>query len=428
MPTFKEDWKKAKTAFEQATAKKKPSATFLGHFNKGSGIGSALESADKAKTAGDLQKAMTSFQKAYMEYLGILDKAIADPKTTPVADKPAYAEAVKKLKTALQAIHTSAGDTMQSLVDAGAKVKDKVDPTLLRKYADGEKAVKAHTAERLALAKSLETVLAGYKSKGVEAAAANAIKQAQAAKSAKASGNTMGADVAAGASAKFADQASDLLEQITSHWKEKSTTGDMIKLRLDPAFGDVPPEKKAAYQKDAGAAWQATEKVQRDVNTYIASLRAEVLKANTAAEGAEAFRMGPVTPATLLKRIADVKTRMETIEGGTLGKYGGKVAGVREQQKTWAAKAAKDPNLKAGLQKQWGQLKTEHEFALVQTAQQVTELKEIENRLKVIPDDDKGVKAALADATVVLTRVRKTAQDYTTQGTQLVKELETYLG
>ncbi|MDX2132390.1 MAG: hypothetical protein SFY69_10095 [Planctomycetota bacterium] len=427
MPTFKEDWKKAKTAFEQATAKKKPSATFLGHFNKGSGIGSALESADKAKTAGDLQKAMTSFQKAYLEYLGILDKAIADPKTTPIADKPAYAEAVKKLKAALESIHTSAGDAMQTLVDAHAKLKDKVDPQALKKFAEGEKAVKEHTAKRLALAKSLESVLAGYKSKGVETAAANAIKQAQAAKAAKNSGNTMGADIAAGASAKFAEQASKLLEEINLAWKAKSTTGEMIELRLDPAFSDVPPEKKAAYQKDAGAAWQATEKVQRDVNTYIAALRSEVLKANTAAEGAEAFRMGKVTPDTLIKRIAEMKTRLESIEGGTLGKYGGKVAGVREQQKTWAAKAAKDEKLKEGLTKQWGQLKSEHQFAIAQTAQQITEMKEIESRLKGIPTDDKAVGKAHADALAVLIRVRNTAQDYSTQGTLLVKELETYL-
>lgn len=427
MPTFKEDWKKAKAAFETATAKKKPSATFLGHFNKGSSIGSTLEAADKAKTAGDLQKAMASFQKAYMEYLGILDKAIADPKTTPVADKAAYAEACKKLKAALQAIHSSADTTMQSLVDAGTVKKDKIDPQLVRKYAEGEKAVKAHTAQRAALAKTLETVLAGYKSKGVEAAAANAIKQAQAAKAAKSSGNTMGADVAAGAAERFAEQATDLLEEISAAWKEKSTKGEMIELRTDPAFADVPPEKKAAYQKEAGVAWQATEKAQRDINTYVAALRTEVLKANTAAEGAEVYRMGKTTPDILLKRITEIKSRLEVIAGGTLSKYGDKVAGVREKQKDWAAKAAKDANMKPALIKQWTQLKQEHEFALAQTAQQITEIKETETRLKGIPTDDKAVKTAHADATTTLTKVRTTAQDYTTQGTLLVKELATYL-
>jgi len=298
----------------------------------------------------------------------------------------------------------------------------------LKKWAEGEKAVKLHTSQRQALAKSLETVLSGYKSKGTEAAAANAIKHAQAAKSAKASGNTMGADVSAGTSARFAEEAGSLLEAITSNWKEKSTTGEMIRLRLDPAFADVPPEKKAAYQKEAGAAWQATEKVQRDVNTYIAALRAEVLKATTAAEAAEAFRIGKVTPDAYIKRITDMKTRLETIEGGTLGKYGGKVAGVREQQKTWAGKAATDAKLKEGLMKQWGQLKSEHEFAIAQTAQHLTEMNEIQNRLKGIPLDDKGVKEAVTATMVVLNRVRKTAQDYGTQGTLLVKELQAYLG
>jgi len=68
MAKFKEDWKKAKTAFETATQKKKPSASFLGVFNKGTGISAALESADNAKTAGDLQKAMATFQKTYVDY------------------------------------------------------------------------------------------------------------------------------------------------------------------------------------------------------------------------------------------------------------------------------------------------------------------------------------------------------------------------
>ena len=101
MTTFKDDWKKAKTEFTTATQKNKPSASLLGMFNKGSGISSALEDADKAKTAGDLQKAMASFQKSYEEYTKTLDKAFADPKVTPVADKSAYADAVKKLKTEL---------------------------------------------------------------------------------------------------------------------------------------------------------------------------------------------------------------------------------------------------------------------------------------------------------------------------------------
>src|SRR5437762_10599134 len=96
MPTFKADWTKAKADFTRATSAKKPSASFLGVFNKGSGIGSALESCDKAKTAGELYNAMKAFKTAFDDYVKTLDKAIADPKVTPAADKPAYAQAVTK--------------------------------------------------------------------------------------------------------------------------------------------------------------------------------------------------------------------------------------------------------------------------------------------------------------------------------------------
>ena len=80
MTTFKEDWKTAKTAFTTATQKKKPSATLLGVFDKGTGISSALESADKAKTAGDFQKAMVAFRKAFDDYVKTLDRRSPTPR------------------------------------------------------------------------------------------------------------------------------------------------------------------------------------------------------------------------------------------------------------------------------------------------------------------------------------------------------------
>ena len=80
MTTFKEDWKTAKTAFTTATQKKKPLATLLGVFDKGTGISSALDSADKAKTAGDFQKAMVAFRKAFDDYVKTLDRRSPTPR------------------------------------------------------------------------------------------------------------------------------------------------------------------------------------------------------------------------------------------------------------------------------------------------------------------------------------------------------------
>jgi hypothetical protein len=435
MTTFKQDWKTAKTAFTAATQKKKPSATLLGFFDKGPGISSALESADKAKTAGELHKAMTAFQTSYTDYLKTLDKAVADPKVTPVADKTVYANEVKKLKAALQAIHQSADRTMQSLVDAGAKMKDKVDPAELRKSAEraakeqaAEKTFREHTARRVALAQGLAKVLQGYKSKGIEAAAANAVKQAQAAKAAKAQGNTMGADVAAQTSARFAEQAADLMAEITKDWNGRSQKGEMIELRGDSGVGgDLAPSKAAAIKKEGAAAWEATEKVQREVQVYLAALRSVIARGDTAAESADAFRIGATTLTTYLKRIADIKTRLDALKNGVISKYAQKVATVRSRQEELSKQPAKTPEETQGRKKMWHQLKAEHQNAVAQAGQTIEELKETQRRLEGIPQDDKAVAIATVGAAEVLVAARKLADFYAEQGPQLIKELDTYL-
>jgi hypothetical protein len=202
----------------------------------------------------------------------------------------------------------------------------------------------------------------------------------------------------------------------------------MIDLRLDGGFNaDLPPDKAETLKRENGAAWNTTEKAQRDINAYLGTLRTEVLKATTAAEGAEQYLVGRMTPEVHLKKIAEITTRLQTIEGGTLGKYGLKIGETRVKQKDWATKAANDSNLRTGLMKQWTDLKSEHEFALSQTAQQLAEMGEIEKRLKGIPRDDKRVQVGVTGAVDVMNRVRKLAQDYTTQGGLLVKELQAYI-
>lgn len=75
------DWKTAKKRFEAATGKKKPSAKFLGVFNKSSGIESAVTAIDKAmdkKDAAALQKACAAFEKTVSEYCKLLAAAAKD--------------------------------------------------------------------------------------------------------------------------------------------------------------------------------------------------------------------------------------------------------------------------------------------------------------------------------------------------------------
>ena len=126
--------------------------------------------------------------------------------------------------------------------------------------------------------------------------------------------------------------------------------------------------------------------------------------------------------------ITEIKARLEVIENGTLTKYAGsKIETVRTKQKEYSDQMAKNAALKAPMSKQWGQLKSEHEHALIQTGQFLGELKETANRLKGIPKDDKAVQTAMSDVTVVYQRVQKMASDYTTQGTLLVQELGKYI-
>jgi len=139
MSTFAADWATAKTAFQTATNAKKPSATFLGVFSKGTRITSALKSADEAKTVRDSYKAMKAFKTAAMEYATTLQKAINDPKGVPDAQKPAYKAEAKKLLTALQEIFKTA----QKTGDLIFPEKGKVSVNVAAKKQEAEDATKA---------------------------------------------------------------------------------------------------------------------------------------------------------------------------------------------------------------------------------------------------------------------------------------------
>lgn len=144
---FAEDWSKAKADFQTATKAKKPTATFLGIFEKGTGISTALKKADKAKTIGELKEAMKEFRSAAVDYVKTLDKAIAEPKITPGADKPAYATAVKKLKAELDYLYKSA-ENLLPMLESNSK-KNMVDPAAAKERAEKErKAVKIKAGGR----------------------------------------------------------------------------------------------------------------------------------------------------------------------------------------------------------------------------------------------------------------------------------------
>ena len=231
----------------------------------------------------------------------------------------------------------------------------------------------------------------------------------------------MGADVAAATAERFAEQATGLLAAISDDWKTRSLSPEMIALRLNPAGIElVLPDKKKLGEQ----AWAATEKVQRDANAYLAKMRSLVVQATAAAESTSAMRISGPTPASLLKRITEIKTRLDAMEGGSVfSKLDAKVEGVRRMQKGYAEQQPVPDVFKT----QWRNLKAEHENALVQTGHAIQELTETHNRLKAIPQDDQTVVTASAAALQSLLAVRKMAEHYSKEGTLLVKELDTYL-
>jgi hypothetical protein len=96
----------------------------------------SLKSADAAKTVGELHTAMKAFKTAFDEYVKTLDKAIADPKVTDPAAKPAYSAAAAKLKKELLDIYTRAGQVAEKIV--GAQKKAAVDPAEMKDQVEAK--------------------------------------------------------------------------------------------------------------------------------------------------------------------------------------------------------------------------------------------------------------------------------------------------
>gem|GEM_PF-5395733 len=99
------EWKAAKKSFETATGKKKPSAKFLGVFNK-SGVEDVLKALDTALDKGDpkaMEKALEAAAKSAGSYYQTLAKAEKEDKDSN------YIAEVKKLSDELSDIVTRAG-------------------------------------------------------------------------------------------------------------------------------------------------------------------------------------------------------------------------------------------------------------------------------------------------------------------------------
>ncbi len=282
---FKDDWKKAKTAFETSTNKKKPSPTFLGVFRKGTGLEGSLKEMDEAKTAGDLRKAMGKFEKAYGDYLGLLKKAAADPKSVPAGDKAEYVKAIGVMEKALDAIHADAAKVAETL--GGADKKEKVDTAAIKEAND-------HLAMRLRCAKQAQDMVKRLTGEVADLKAKlgkckeHAVKAANAAKR----GDTMTHMVEVGVIDRYIEEAGQI---VTSSAKEvldmtTSSGSEFMKARIDPTkvIEKLPESQRAEYTKKSNAAWSPVSGATAQMNTQVAELKTvleQIKGARSVAEG-----------------------------------------------------------------------------------------------------------------------------------------------
>lgn len=254
-------WKTAKTAFETTTGKKKPSEKFMGVFRKGTGIESALKEVDGAKTAADVRKGLAKFNAAWTEYLKLLDKTAADPKTVPSADKPTYVTALGKLKAELQKMEAD-GEAMARSLD-GAGGKDKVDPKVLKEANDHLKLRLQGQAESAALVKTFKGELAS-----ADKMIALAGKQLTAARSAGKKGGTLEHQTAVGVIDTCIDELETIARRVRSSYEANVTdnASTLMKARMDPSTEGLPksvldaylPKSKEAFRKMSASTAELT--------------------------------------------------------------------------------------------------------------------------------------------------------------------------
>lgn len=254
-------WKTAKTTFETTTGKKKPSDKFLGLVRKGSGIEAALKVVDGAKDVAALRKALDKFNAAYTDHLKQLDKAAADPKTVPAADKAAYVAAIKALKTSLETIEADAAKMGEALQGAGKK--EKVDSKALKEAMD-------HLALREKGVKESAALAAGFKASlaKVKASLANAQKQLAAARAAGKSGDALGHGVAVGVIDRYIEEIEAVAKATDKTYRANVTDGSstFMKARLDPSTTGLPDSVLSGYLPKSKAAFAKMSQAVNEVN------------------------------------------------------------------------------------------------------------------------------------------------------------------
>jgi hypothetical protein len=308
-----DDWKSAKSLFETATKKKKPSEKFLGVFRKGTGVEGALKKADAAKTAADLRKALTEFKKEAELYTKTLKAAAADPKSVPAEDKASYIANTVALEKALDKLVTT-GESMAASLD-GADKKTKVDPALMKQEAE----LAAHLALRKKMFGVCTTVLADFKKQAgeIDTCLNKAVQFTAEAKKKHLANNQAEALVAIGVVNQFQQKAVGIMKSVEDDWTDRTKNGsEMMKARGDQKTLPTAwtTEKKAAYAKESNAAFGAYDAVQVQIQGVLSGMRLKIASVNRAAEEAATYTNQALDPKTFAARLTEINKEITDLD------------------------------------------------------------------------------------------------------------------
>ncbi|MFL7900823.1 hypothetical protein ACJ41P_06790 [Azospirillum argentinense] len=246
---FASDWKSAKTAFETATGKKKPSAKFMGVFHK-SGLEDVTKALDAALGKNDakaLEKALLDYVKSATAYQTTLEKSA---KTEGVAT---IAAELKKLGQALDDIGRRAGVAVNERI---AEMREDAEAEKAKEAEEQGKAARA-IADKVAV--QIDGLLKATNAdiKLLDQAAANADLALRNVLEAQGAGNAKEAKAQAAAvqaAAKTVDAQAKKVAATAAQAAKLFSQGKaaVAKMKLDPKqYGGRDPAQGAFDRADA---------------------------------------------------------------------------------------------------------------------------------------------------------------------------------
>jgi hypothetical protein len=306
-----EQWKAAKEDFKKKTDVKKPAKKFLG-VRQSTGIEDACKDVDKAKTVGDMEKAIATLQQKSEAYVRELIKVCSDPESVPTKDKPAYLGAVEGLKKALLTIRSEADLLLEEIKSGGGGKKDKIDSKAVQdkvyNKAKDDADAKLKVLEQAEKdAKNLVQKINdnGKKLEQVRSAVA---KQVQAARTAASKSDTLNHQVAVGVIDRFITEAEKVATSTRELYDSVAVDerGALMVGRKATNITGLPPAENKKYRDQAMTVFKRVSKIAVDAGTAMGNVNTAVEELRAAKALAEASGSLMKDPKVVLKELTEL--------------------------------------------------------------------------------------------------------------------------